>query len=147
MPETPAVTYTDLAWIAEAADGMQTEPALVLAKVQENGGPPTLRVAKAGAVPVENVLANIQSKPLVDGRVKATGLQIQLEGSSTWIDCRTPEGLWADAVFCTESAMQKFVINYYHDQRLLTPAQWDRIDQCLRNKSLAAILHVAPSHS
>jgi hypothetical protein len=143
---TARITSTQLAWLAEAADGMQSGEQLVLARVQENGGPPRLGLVEKARQGDFEVIAEIESDSLVADRVKVTGLQIRLDGTDEWIECRTPEGP-ADAVFCTESAMQKFLITYYHNQRLLDRKQWNELDKQIRNKTLAAILHVAPSHS
>jgi hypothetical protein len=50
-----------------------------------------------------------------------------------------------DALFWTASAIEKFVLPYYHAQRLLTPEQMAKLMEAYQRADIVAIAHMAPS--
>jgi hypothetical protein len=69
-----------------------------------------------------------------------------IEVDGEMIECKAKDDTWCDSVFCSESAMEKFLFPYYHSQRLLTDDDWDRLMADFRNPLTVAIGHVHPSN-
>ena len=139
------LSYRDLAWWAETADGCRDEN-LVIAEVIENGS--VRRVVKksddALAKGERVVVEGIRTESIVKGRSPVSRLLIEVDGET--IECKAKDGTWCDSVFCSESAMEKFLFPYYHSQRLLTDDDWKRLKADFMNPLTVAIGHVHPSN-
>jgi hypothetical protein len=139
------IEYRDIAWWAESADGFRNRQ-LVVARYVEDGE------TKYKLEP-EDDANDMGHKILIGGiyvgscrpdRPAVTRILIEVGGKTK--EC-TVEGATCDAIFCTESAMRKFLFPYYHSQRLLTREQWATLHSAFNDETVAAIGHVAPSHS
>jgi hypothetical protein len=127
-------------------DGTRDEN-LVLAEVGENGSAKIV-VQKRDDPKARRkrvVVDGIRTESKVKGRRAPTRLTIEVAGET--IECKTKDGVWCDSVFCSESAMEKFLFPYYHSQRLLTEDDWDRLMADFRNPFTVAIGHVHPSNT
>jgi hypothetical protein len=135
-----------LAWWAESADGCRDED-LVITEIIENGTPKHVVRKKGVLAPGERLLVNdiIHTESAVKGRQTVSRLLIEVEGET--IECKAKDDTWCDSVFCSESAMEKFLFPYYHSQRLLTDDEWKRLKADFMNPLTVAIGHVHPSHS
>jgi hypothetical protein len=143
--EPPPLNYRDFAWLAETLDGRRDEYVKIIL-VKENG---TLKlVVRNHDYMLESgetlVLDGIRTDNSVRGRPEVT-VTVGIGERPTV--CRTDDGLLCDAVFCSESAIEKFVFPYYHSQRLLTDAEWVRLTAEVMNPSTMAIGHAHPSRS
>jgi hypothetical protein len=141
--DPPKLGYRDFAWLAETLDGRRDEP-LKITKLEENGVV-SLVVRNAADALRQNeslVLEGIRIESLAQ-RPEVTNVTIVVGGRP--IECRTDDGLMCDSVFCSESAMEKFVLPYYHSQRLLTDEEWITLTAEFRNPSTVAIGHAHPS--
>jgi len=141
----PPLNYRDFAWLAETLDGRRDEFVKVI-RVIENGRQ-KLVVKSNDYTPGPGetlVLDGIRTDNWVPKRpeVKVT---IAIGTASTL--CQTEDGLLCDAVFCSESAIEKFVFPYYHSQRLLTDAELDSLRADVRNPLTMAVGHAHPSRS
>jgi hypothetical protein len=143
---TAPLTYRDIAWWAETADGSRDQD-LVIAEVMENGS--VKKVVKksddAKAQRQRIVVDGIRTESKVKGRPAPTRVTIEVAGEE--IECKAKDGVWCDSVFCTESAMEKFLFPYYRSQRLLTDAEWAKLEATFLSRSTVAIGHVHPSNT
>jgi hypothetical protein len=144
-PKPKCLNYRDLAWWAETADGYRDEN-LVIAEVTENGE--TRLLVK------ERKSAELEGNPIVvkcirtetegkRSRPAPSSVKVVVDGKE--IDCRSKDGIVCDSIFCTDSAMEKFLFPYYHAQRLLTPEQWHKLMQAFLDPWVVIIGHVWPS--
>jgi hypothetical protein len=142
----PALSYRDLAWWAETADGSRDEN-LVIADVQQNGSVRRVVKKRDDALKQRDsiVVDGIRTDSTVKGRLTATRVTIEVAGET--IECKSEDGMWCDSIFCGESAIEKFLFPYYHAQRLLTRAEWDKLEAAFRNPFTVAIGHVHPSNA
>lgn len=140
----PKLTYTDFAWLAETLDGRRNEDVKVT-MVQENGRPKlVVRERDYQLAPGETLVLNgIRTDTAIQGRPEVTNLTFSVGEAST--TCITDEGLLCDAVFCSESAIEKFVFPYYRSQRLLDETEWAQVKTEFENPSTIAIGHAHPS--
>jgi hypothetical protein len=144
QPSEP-VGYRDIAWWAETADGYRDEE-LVIVEVSVDG---TLRrVLERKSVAIKEklpiVMDDIRVPSIRPNRPKVTKVLIEVDGV---LQEATVDGIPADAVFCSESAVEKFLFRYYEAQRLLTDEQWIPLKSALLDERVPAIAHVAPSRS
>lgn len=115
-----------LAWIAEGADGRRDEP-LVLFQNQKGN----LQLERAGTVPEDQVILELFTK----SRKQQERTPRALEIPTDW-----------DAVFLSESAVEKFVFPYYTAQRLLTAAELNRLKTAFYTREdVVGIVHKPPS--
>jgi hypothetical protein len=141
---------TGLAWLAETADGVR-DSELIL--VLDNKDKPQLRYQdpktpeqRNNAVkPDDKVVTKVVVKTptVLQTRKKIQQIIITAAGRQQTVD---PAGGY-DALFWTESSVEKFLYPYYRSQRL-----WDKQMDKLMNgfntdPNLMAIVHQAPSHS
>jgi len=137
------VTSRHLSWLAETADGTRDAD---LALVKNGSGElEIIEAPKAGASLPSGY--SMVSKVRTDGscnreKVKTVRIETEHYGPQPEIEAPGP-----DAVFWTESAVEKFLYPYYHSQRL-----WDENMDKLRakfrkDKKAYAMLHRAPSNS
>jgi hypothetical protein len=143
---SPKLSYRDLAWWAETADGTRGED-LVIADVTVNGS--VRRMVKKKKDAQKNgdpiVVDDIRTESIVKDRPAVDRVTIEVGGQT--IPCRSKDGVWCDAIFCSESAMEKFLFPYYHSQRLLTEGEWKKLKDAFHDRFTVAIGHVHPSHS
>jgi hypothetical protein len=141
----PKLSYRDLAWWAETADGRR-DVDLVITEVMQNGA------AKRGVKKDDEILpgerlvldAIIHTESAVKGRPPVSRVLIEVDGET--IECKAKDGTWCDSIFCSESAIEKFLFPYYHSQRLLTDDDWDKLKADFMNPLTVAIGHVHPSN-
>jgi hypothetical protein len=135
---------TDLVWLAEAADGMR---GVEFTLVRDKTGKARLRTElDEGDRPVTGVKVKTDSSLKKPGakRIKVLDVTLRPENSEP-ITIDSGDG--SDAVFWTESAIEKFLYPYYHAQRL-----WDEDLAKLKaafelDERAVAIVHKAPSSS
>jgi hypothetical protein len=142
--EKPLANSRDLAWLAEEADGWRDEE-LELTLHPEKGL--KLRRKNQPKEPNEKAVGKVKTPSRQPGRAKVS--QVILKGTykgknfERSIDITEAEG-W-DAVFWTESAVEKFVYPYYHTQRLWD-AEMDTVQEGFaKHPEALAIRHKAPS--
>lgn len=131
-----------LSWLAETADGTRDEEwALVYQDRKE------LKLKKPWEVESgkDEELCRISTPSRQPDRRKVRAVRLYVEGSPEPIVLEANEG-W-DAVFWTESAVEKFLYPYYHCQRL-----WNSDMDLVKHKfdtnpTVVAIKHKAPSNS
>lgn len=135
---------TDLAWLAETADGTREKEFTL---VRDKEGKAALRTElQSGDKPVTGVKVKTEPSLQKPGTRRIPVLEVTLRPENCQpIAVETDDG--ADAVFWTDSAIEKFLYPYYHAQRL-----WDedlsRLREAFRRDERAvAILHKAPSTS
>jgi hypothetical protein len=141
----PRLSYRDLAWWAESADG-DRDGELVVAECPHNGSSRCVVKKKDDAIADGDriLIGNIWIDPEVE-RSPVDRILIEVDGQT--IDCRSVDNIVCDSVFCSESAIQKFLFPYYHSQRLLTPEQWRKLTAEFQDPMTVAIGHVHPSTS
>jgi len=141
----PPLDYSAVAWWAEAADGLRDQPLTLALKELEGKITPVLETeAEADANGHQKLLTGIEIKSVQKDRVKVTKTQIQVRNTMKTAEI---DKLPCDAVFCSESAIQKFVFPYYHSQRLLDDNEWEILRAALNDPQVPAIGHVAPSRA
>ncbi len=144
---SPRLTYRDLAWWAETADGYRDEE-LVVAEVEENGRLKRIVKQKKAAqddgnrILLDGIYTGMEERP---SRPPADEVTVTVNGKQ--IKCRSKEGVVCDSIFCTDSAMEKFLFPYYHSQRLLTPEQWEKLKKAFLDPFVIVIGHVWPSRA
>jgi hypothetical protein len=133
------VDSTELSWAAETADGTRDKELFL---VLEDGK--YLKVkAKLGANDKE--VRKVRTKSKREKRKKVVEVLCTVK---EWKEpARFPSAEEWDALFWTESAIEKFLYPYYHAQRLWN----DEIEKVKkkfdRDDDAVAIAHRAPSHS
>jgi hypothetical protein len=130
-----------LAWLAETADGWRDEKLKLVLHAKDGL---SLQRADYQPGPGEQVVCLIETPSCQPGReqVLRVTLDTKNAGSHT-VD--TKEG-W-DAVFWTESAIEKFLYPYYHSQRLWSDELEDLKTAFETYPGAFAIRHKAPSAS
>jgi len=133
-PVTVPVSSHDIAWWAETADGTRDKPLrLVLNADGKCSLIPETKSLKAG----EKVILNVRTASHQPNRERPVVTVVASGSSKELTDC--------DAVFWTESAVDKFVGPYYHSHRLFD----DEIEQILeayyQDENVVAIAHFPPS--
>ena len=131
--ETPTLNANDLRYLAEKADGIRGELALV---ADGNG---KLDVISQSEVNGHSVLANLYipgEGPGVRGTAK-----IQLRGENNQVYGGPGTDIDnADAVFVTQSAVEKFLLPYY--MRFKTPSEVAEIERkAFADKTVDAMIH------
>jgi len=134
--------YRDLAQWAETAGGLPDEP-LVIAEVEENGKLRRVLRRKSEVQPEQIVVDGILTRPTIPAKRQVTRVFVEVDGKQ--IECTSPGGIMCDAVFCTDSAIEKFLFLYYQAQRLLTEQEWKDLHAALRDPEVVAIGHIWPS--
>ena len=133
LPQLPRVDSRQVSWWAESADGTRDkELALVLTAEGEY-------VVKEAA-PGDNVVLRMYTPSAVPDRLKPAEITFQAPGGEKM---RIDE--LADALFWTESSVEKFLFPYYASQRLLTDDEMRRLKEGFRDQRVVAIWHKAPS--
>jgi hypothetical protein len=136
------LTATDLAWLAETADGNRSVDFVL---VRDANGKAQLRakdsMQEGDEVPAEIKVRTEQTLP---DRTKVVQVTCQAEGHD--LEPLLSADAW-DAVFWTESSVEKFLYPYYRSQRL-----WDSRMDALQARynsdpEAVAIAHRAPSYS
>jgi hypothetical protein len=141
----PPLDYRDFAWLAETLDGRRDEDVKII-RVIENGRQ-KLVVKNKDYTLMDGetlVLDGIRTGNWVSERPEVA-VTIGVGAASTL--CKTDDGLLCDAVFCSESAIEKFVFPYYHSQRLLTETEWVQLIAEVKKPSTMAVGHAHPSRS
>ena len=126
----------DIAWWAETAHGLAGEK-LVLAENSTG-----LRIAKRNDLTnADKVVCEVDATPRVPDRPKPEMIAFRAPGHST-IELKNE----CDALFWTESAIEKFFIPYYEAQRLLSDDDMNKLKATYREKDVVAMGHIPPSH-
>lgn len=127
--EVPEIDARSLARIAEWVDGYRGETVVV---VRENGHwvavPERLANGRQPVFRSRKELDHPQRR--MDSRVTIDGVELEEE---------------VDALFWTESAIQKFLEPYYAAHRIQTPEEIADLKAAYAREDLVAIMHVAPS--
>jgi hypothetical protein len=140
----PKLSYRDLAWWAEAADGLRDKD-LVIAKVEEDGEI-KLRVKQKDEVRKENIVIDgIRTQYEFVPKLPITKVMVEVDGKGPMVACKADDGTVCDAIFCSESSIQKFLLLYYNAQRILNDDQWDDLYAALDDSEVIVIGHVWPS--
>jgi hypothetical protein len=140
-------TYRDLAWWAETADGYRDEE-LVIAETRKNGQVETVVKQKSAAtsngdrILIDGICTGLDVKP---ARPPASKVTARVNGKE--FDCKSKDGVVCDSIFCTDSAIEKFLFLYYHSQRLLTPEEWAALNEAFNDPTVVLIGHVWPSRA
>jgi hypothetical protein len=114
-----------LAWVAEGADGRRDEELVLFENT--NG---KLELGEKGKVPEERVILDVFTK----SRKKQRNRERMLKILPDW-----------DAVFLSESAVEKFVFPYYAAQRLLTATELTQLKAKFYAEDVIGIIHKPPS--
>lgn len=131
-----------LTWLAEKADGHREEKLQLVLHPAEGL---RLRREQEALEPGETPVCTIETSSCQPGRKRVTNIALQIDGKTTQDFDIDPEG-W-DALFWTESAVEKFLYPYYHAHRI-----WDEKIIAVKDAFEAhpeayAIRHKAPSAS
>jgi hypothetical protein len=129
----------ELAWAAETADGLRDR---TLFLVLDEDGHLRVREGKAGS---DQEIRRIRTESHQPNRRKVLEVNCEVDGWGKPV--RLPSAEHWDAVFWTESSIEKFLYPYYHAQRL-----WDEKMDWIREEfnedpEAVAIAHQAPSNS
>ena len=136
------LTATDLAWLAETADGRRS---VDFTLVRDANGKaklrPDMKMEPGDQIATE---IKVRTEPILPGR--ASLVQVIGQAEDFELEPLLAKDGW-DALFWTESAVEKFLYPYYRSQRL-----WDsRMDDLKAkydvDKDAVAIAHLAPSYS
>jgi hypothetical protein len=136
------LTATDIAWLAETADGSRSVDLIL---VKNAKGEAKLRPPKS-LEPGDEIATEIKvrTEKTLPSRIPVLQVICQLEGHDL-----TPllaEDGW-DAVFWTESSVEKFLYPYYRSQRLWSSTMDDLKAKFDSDPDAVAIAHRAPSTS
>jgi hypothetical protein len=131
-----------LSWLAETADGSRDQ---VFKLVYRNGK--ELKLLKPQEVGAgDQTICDVTTPSCRPDRLKAVAVHVFVEGDPNpiKIDVQANGG---DAIFLTESAVEKFLYPYYRSQRI-----WDDDMDSLQqrfeaNPQAVGVLHKAPSNS
>jgi hypothetical protein len=136
------LTATDIAWLAETADGTRSVDFIL---VKDAKGDAKLR-SQDKLEPGDEVATEIKvrTEKTLPSRIPVLQVTCEVEGHDL-MPLPSDEG-W-DAVFWTESSVEKFLYPYYRSQRL-----WSATMDALKatfdtDPEAVAIAHRAPSHS
>jgi hypothetical protein len=134
------LTATDLAWLAETADGNRSVDFIL---VRDVNGKAQLRekLEPGDEIPTE---MKVRSEPILPSRAKIVQVTCLAEGHD--LEPLRSADAW-DAVFWTESAVEKFLYPYYRSQRLWDSRMDDLKARWDSDPEAAAIAHRAPSNS
>ena len=131
----PRVDSRQMSWWAESADGTRDKE---LALVLTAGGEYVVKEEEPG----DEVVLRMYTPSMAPERLKPTEITFQAPGCEK---VRIEEV--ADALFWTESAVEKFLFPYYASQRLLTDEEMQGLKDGFRDARVVAIWHQAPSKS
>jgi hypothetical protein len=132
---TPRVDSRQISWWAESADGARDKE---LALVLTASGEYIVKEEEPG----DHVVLRMYTPSTTPDRMKPVEITFQAPGCEK---VRIDEV--ADAIFWTESAVDKFLFPYYASQRLLTDEEMRRFKESFRDERVVAIWHQAPSRS
>jgi hypothetical protein len=141
---------TGLAWLAETADGARnSELILVLDKDDQ----PRLRVEdpkndeerKNAVRPDDRIVVKVMVKTPTIQKNRTRIQQIILTAAGRQQTVDPAEGY--DALFWTESAVEKFLYPYYRSQRLWDKRMEKLMERFNSDPNLMAVMHQAPSHA
>lgn len=129
---------TNLAWLAETADGFRGEDLFLIIDQNQN-----LQLVRQNALGNANPIAKIVTPKIRPNRKQVTEVICKYEGGEETLSFE--DGF--DAVFWTESSVEKFLYPYYRSHRL-----WDDRMERLKKQfdsddSAVAVAHRAPSMS
>ena len=131
--KAPRVDSRQMSWWAEGADGTRDKE-LVL--VLDEGGEYQLKEEQPG----DNVVLRVYTPSLAPNRLKPVEITFQAPGCEK---IRIDEQ--ADALFWTESAVEKFLFPYYAAHRLFTDEEMQRLKDAFKSDKAVALWHRAPS--
>lgn len=131
----PAMDARQLAVLAEWADGVRNQH-LVL--VRTSDGEYKLKDRKAEN---DQVILQVFTRDIVPDRLQPVSVTCTLPGGGGAIEVSQE----FDALFWTESAVEKFLLPYYYSQRILTGDQMERVKKHLADREVCAFLHMPPS--
>ena len=130
------IDMAKLAWLAEQADGLRNHE---LSLVIDSAGDPQLRKGKPGN---EDCDTKVKVMTVAKPHTEVDTVTIHAKGE---LPVLLPSDSAYDAVFWTQSSVDKFVWPYYHSHRLWD-AQLDTLKTKFENtKTAFAIAHQAPS--
>jgi hypothetical protein len=148
VQDPPVITISslELSWLAEKADGTRDED-LALVK-DENGNLQIRQPPRPGEAPEKKpgdvLIANVRTKGTCK-RERVAKITIDTEHGGKVEFKGSDKG--ADALFWTDSAVEKFLYPYYYSQRIWNE-DMDRLrTQFSTDPQAIAVLHRAPSTS
>lgn len=128
-----------LRWLAESADGKRDVPRLLVER--ENGDVDVIDVAERKSS--DKVLLELETDsrgPGVDGSAL---IRVSVDGRI--FDPSSGQQDRADALFVTQSAIEKFLLPYY--MRFKSAAKVQALENMLYNDpTIRAAIHIPPSH-
>jgi hypothetical protein len=146
MPKVDAVTSSvDLSWLAETADGTRDQD---LALVKDEAGQLQIRQpAKPGEPPElkpgDAFIVPVRTEGTCATREQVRNITIfSMGGGQADIT-----GIGPDALFWTDSAVEKFLYPYYYSQRIWSKEMDLLREQFSTDPAAIAVLHRAPSTS
>ncbi|HET6578578.1 MAG TPA: hypothetical protein VFG66_09655 [Gemmatimonadales bacterium] len=129
----------ELAWAAETADGTRDKTMFL---VLDQDGALQLKESMEGS---DRLLRRVKTASHVPARRKVLEVSCAVDG---WNDpARLSSAEKWDAVFWTESSIEKFLYPYYHCQRLWDERMDSVRDAFEHDAEAVAIAHRAPSNS
>ena len=145
---TPRIpNATNLSWLAETADGLRDIPLALIVDDEKN-----LQLIKDTEPGAEKSLVTIITPKHRPNRIPVTEVGCRGEyedstGKQKVFERTLPSDMDYDAVFWTESSVEKFLYPYYRAHRLWDQTM-DRLQEQFENDDFAvAIAHRAPSKS
>lgn len=138
---------TQVGWLAEGTDG---ERGVTLILVLDAHKQPQLRDVSKKLEDGDEIVTDVQYKTtssLPDDTPRKRVLEVRCK-VDTWKEegILRGEDKW-DALFWTESSIDKFLYPYYHSQRLWDQEMAQLQDKVNGDPEAVAIAHVAPSRS
>jgi hypothetical protein len=129
---------TSLSWLAETADGFRGKSLGLF--VDKNGD---LTLSAQDTLNGEPPITRVTTPKHQDRRAEVTKVTCEGNGFNKNLESKDD----FDAVFWTESSVEKFLYPYYHAHRLWNRTMTDLKDIFENDPRIAAIAHRAPSAS
>ncbi len=133
--EPPKVDAREIAWWAETAHGFKGLGKRFLVDTKKG-----VRFKEKDELGKEPVLAIVETDAAAPNREPPDSVTAKIGGETYQLKDK------CDALFWTESAIEKFFIPYYEAQRLLDPDKMDKLKKLYRDERTVALGHMPPSH-
>lgn len=133
----PGIDARQLALLAEWADGLRDRKLMLVRDANAE-----FKLKEPDRVDREDtVILQVYTGDAVPDRLEPVSIKCTLPGGGSAIELADS----FDAMFWTESAMEKFFFPYYYAQRILTEKQMQAIKDLFANRNVCAFLHMPPS--
>jgi hypothetical protein len=136
----PRISARDLAWLAETADGIRNEEVVLVLK--KDGSGYELKEEREAEREGQEVVLRVYTEAVRRRELQPATITVKAEGGKAFRVDQT-----ADALFWTESSIEKFLFPYYYAQRLLTEEEMARLRESFERANIVAFAHIPPSRA